>query len=848
MAARATREAQRLADQKAREMTAKQREIEELKQSMEKLNIKLSGAAATTGGTNLTKNQKKRMKQKQKKAAAKAAAGGATDPLNTSMATDGDADGDGDGDDDEDEPEEESTKEEKKTDDAPTTAAAAASTSTEATVEEKTTDAADTTTPATSSAAATTSDAMPAAKSETESGSTAGPSIVTGSETPASPNDAALPSPASSITETDHLTHLIEQFLNGETPEFHTKIADLGNGCWIHKHFTDDVTTRQYRAPEVLTGYPYSTPLDIWSTSCLVFEMLTGDYLFDPREDPQGKFTRDEDHLALMSELLGRMPKKLTTQGKYSKEMFNKKGDLKHIKQLELWGLEDVLLEKYKFPAYEAKMLASFLLPMLELDPDRRVTAAEALKHPWLYLHTEVEYKEYFNQQEKEKEERRIQAMKGNGKKALKKARAKKSHTFAHTASAQQQQQQQQPSSTPLADDEDEEFDDEDEPDDDDEDDALNASVDADQLNTLDSSLDSLQPDELGDDDDDDDEDEPLEGEEDLEDEIGDSALEDSVEYAEGAYLHAGSNSVRTKSGCDIPIPASMADRPHLIELYVQVIERALSGDERFQSFLHPQVAERAILEAAYAQESGEIDFEADDEYLDGIDDLDESLDSSYQHDGEGGDAAAAIRQSQLRYLAELRLRAHQQDLREAELEAAIAAQQAARRELEEDEEDDLHDQRLARHAHEDDDDALHPAHPHHHTGTHHAPSRHLPHSTHELVHHRQVQTHAQYAAAAANHQRQNHPHHSHSHTSATSHHSHSEQDDTDAMAGHADVEEDATLPTPAVDSDDGLANALNSHPHGPPTLAKVTDSVDELDDDDRALVEAEAQAEENQQ
>jgi len=29
------------------------------------------------------------------------------------------------------------------------------------------------------------------------------------------------------------------------------KIADVGNACWIDRHFTDDVTTRQYRSPEV---------------------------------------------------------------------------------------------------------------------------------------------------------------------------------------------------------------------------------------------------------------------------------------------------------------------------------------------------------------------------------------------------------------------------------------------------------------------------------------------------------------------------------------------------------------------------------------------------------------------
>lgn len=33
--------------------------------------------------------------------------------------------------------------------------------------------------------------------------------------------------------------------------ELHVKIADLGNACWVHKHFTEDIQTRQYRSLEV---------------------------------------------------------------------------------------------------------------------------------------------------------------------------------------------------------------------------------------------------------------------------------------------------------------------------------------------------------------------------------------------------------------------------------------------------------------------------------------------------------------------------------------------------------------------------------------------------------------------
>ncbi|XP_030585404.1 SRSF protein kinase 1b isoform X1 [Archocentrus centrarchus] len=160
------------------------------------------------------------------------------------------------------------------------------------------------------------------------------------------------------------------------------KIADLGNACWVHKHFTDDIQTRQYRSLEVLMGAGYSTPADIWSTACMAFELATGDYLFEPHSGED--YSRDEDHIALIIELLGKVPRKLILAGKYSKEFFTKKGDLRHITKLKPWGLFDVLVEKYEWSKEEAHSFSSFLLPMLDLVPERRATAAQCLSHPWL--------------------------------------------------------------------------------------------------------------------------------------------------------------------------------------------------------------------------------------------------------------------------------------------------------------------------------------------------------------------------------------------------------------------------------------------------------------------------------
>jgi serine/threonine-protein kinase SRPK3 len=74
------------------------------------------------------------------------------------------------------------------------------------------------------------------------------------------------------------------------------KICDMGNGCWTHHHFTSNIQTRQYRSPEVIVGVPYGTSADIWSFACMAFELITGDFLFEPRKG--GEYEQDDDHLA----------------------------------------------------------------------------------------------------------------------------------------------------------------------------------------------------------------------------------------------------------------------------------------------------------------------------------------------------------------------------------------------------------------------------------------------------------------------------------------------------------------------------------------------------------------------
>lgn len=160
------------------------------------------------------------------------------------------------------------------------------------------------------------------------------------------------------------------------------KIADLGNACWYDEHYTNSIQTREYRSPEVLLGCQWGCSADIWSTACLIFELLTGDFLFEP--DEGHSYSKDDDHIAQILELLGDLPPYLLNTGRYTRTFFNTKGQLRNISKLKFWPLKDVLTEKYKFPPGEAQDISDFLSPMLELDPRKRADAGGMVNHPWL--------------------------------------------------------------------------------------------------------------------------------------------------------------------------------------------------------------------------------------------------------------------------------------------------------------------------------------------------------------------------------------------------------------------------------------------------------------------------------
>ena len=169
------------------------------------------------------------------------------------------------------------------------------------------------------------------------------------------------------------------------------KICDIGNACWFDYHFSTIIQTRQYRSPEVLIGVNYNETSDIWSLACIVFELVTGDFLFQPEKGDT--FTKNDDHVAKFIYTLGKMPKNFAKRGEYYNKFFTKEGKLRRIKNRKFIGLKDILVKKYHFKEFEAQALTDFLLPMLEYYPERRASARELLRHPWLTMPPNYDYR-----------------------------------------------------------------------------------------------------------------------------------------------------------------------------------------------------------------------------------------------------------------------------------------------------------------------------------------------------------------------------------------------------------------------------------------------------------------------
>uniref|UniRef100_A0A672GRI7 mitogen-activated protein kinase n=1 Tax=Salarias fasciatus TaxID=181472 RepID=A0A672GRI7_SALFA len=143
------------------------------------------------------------------------------------------------------------------------------------------------------------------------------------------------------------------------------KILDFGLARHTDDEMTGYVATRWYRAPEIMLNWMhYNMTVDIWSVGCIMAELLTGRTLFPG--------TDHINQLQQIMRLTGTPPASLISRMP-SHEARNYINSLSHMPKR---NFADVFLG--------ANPLAVDLLEkMLVLDTDKRITASEALAHPY---------------------------------------------------------------------------------------------------------------------------------------------------------------------------------------------------------------------------------------------------------------------------------------------------------------------------------------------------------------------------------------------------------------------------------------------------------------------------------
>ena len=162
------------------------------------------------------------------------------------------------------------------------------------------------------------------------------------------------------------------------------KLIDFGSSCYTEGKLMIYVQSRFYRAPEVILECRYDTAVDIWSFGCLVAELVLGQPLLPGRDE--------DDQLALMMELLGSPPASLLgrSRDRGSRFISCTTGQPRYLMRRGAVSrgapasrnIEQVLAPFIKQD--QDGLVIDFIKRCLHWDPALRLTADQALGHPWL--------------------------------------------------------------------------------------------------------------------------------------------------------------------------------------------------------------------------------------------------------------------------------------------------------------------------------------------------------------------------------------------------------------------------------------------------------------------------------
>ncbi|KAF2204909.1 kinase-like protein [Delitschia confertaspora ATCC 74209] len=185
------------------------------------------------------------------------------------------------------------------------------------------------------------------------------------------------------------------------------RLIDFGSATFNDEYHSSVVSTRHYRAPEIILNLGWSFPCDIWSIGCILVEFFTGDALFQTHDNLE--------HLAMMEAVCGgkldrEIIRDVARNGRSSSRntaasyFKNSKLDypnadtpkasrkyVKAMKKLHVRTSRKIAMSLLLTNIQETiPPLTSFNRQFLDLlrkifvyDPKKRITAKEALQHPW---------------------------------------------------------------------------------------------------------------------------------------------------------------------------------------------------------------------------------------------------------------------------------------------------------------------------------------------------------------------------------------------------------------------------------------------------------------------------------
>ncbi|KAM9353115.1 dual specificity protein kinase CLK2b [Symphorus nematophorus] len=155
------------------------------------------------------------------------------------------------------------------------------------------------------------------------------------------------------------------------------RLVDFGSATFDHEHHSVVISTRHYRAPEVILELGWSHPCDVWSIGCILFEYYEGFTLYQTHDN--------KEHLAMMERIQGPLPQRMMQRSRKQKYFHRGRLDWNECSKAGRYVKTKCKpLQKYLLAhGTEHHHFFNLLEKMMEYEPSKRISLSSALRHPF---------------------------------------------------------------------------------------------------------------------------------------------------------------------------------------------------------------------------------------------------------------------------------------------------------------------------------------------------------------------------------------------------------------------------------------------------------------------------------